>query len=479
MKKLFTSESVTEGHPDKVCDQISDGILDAILEQDPMARCAIECSAAYDMLLIMGEVTTTAKVDYEGVAREIIENIGYNFGSFAYDKCRIIVEIHEQSPDIAMGVNSSVENKNSGEIEDSIGAGDQGLMFGYACRETKELMPLPISLAHELAQRLAEVRENGTLPYLRPDGKTQVTVEYDGGKVKRVDTVVVSAQHDDSVSQEQLKEDIRNEVIDMVLTTKLIDENTKIYINPTGKFFVGGPEGDSGLTGRKIIVDTYGGKCPHGGGAFSGKDPTKVDRSATYMARYICKNMVKAGLADEMEVQLAYAIGVANPVSVFVNTFGTGKLSDERLATIILKEFDLRPYAIIKKLDLRRPIYHLTSSYGHFGKDYLPWEKLDKVEDLKLYLPEAKEENKPEYEKRSFNKDKKPFDGNKKRFDKGFDKDRKPFDRDKKSFNKDGKSEKKYYGDNFKGTGDRVYRFKGRPDVGVWRSSDEKNNDKE
>ena len=470
MKKLFTSESVTEGHPDKVCDQISDGILDAVLEQDPMARCAIECSAAYDMLLIMGEVTTTAKVDYEAIAREIIENIGYNYGTFAFDKCKITVAIHEQSPDIAMGVNSSLENKESEEKteEDSLGAGDQGLMFGYACRETKELMPLPISLAHELAQRLAEVRENGSLSYLRPDGKTQVTVEYDGNKPVRIDTVVVSAQHDDTVTQEQLKEDVKNEVIDTVLPGRLVDENTKYYINPTGKFFVGGPEGDSGLTGRKIIVDTYGGRCPHGGGAFSGKDPTKVDRSATYMARYICKNMVKAGLADEMQLQVAYAIGVANPVSVLVNTFGTGKLSDEKLADIVVKEFDLRPYAIIKKLDLRRPIYHLTSAYGHFGKDYLPWEKLDKVDDLKLYVPEE--------DKKPYGRDRKPFDrdrkyGDKKPYgDKKFSyKDKKPYGREKKSYDKEEKPFAKR-----KGTGDRTFRFAGRPDVGVWHSEDNK-----
>lgn len=470
MKKLFTSESVTEGHPDKVCDQISDGILDAILEQDPMARVAVECSAAYDLLLIMGEVSTSAKVDYEAIAREIIQNIGYDFGTFSYDKCKILAAVHQQSPDIAMGVDSSVEDKElTGCVEDSLGAGDQGLMFGYACKETKEFMPMPLSLAHRLAEKLSEARENGTLPYLRPDGKTQVTVEYDGNRIARIDAVVVSAQHDESVGQDRLREDIRNEVIDAVLPAKLVDENTKYFINPTGNFVIGGPEGDSGLTGRKIIVDTYGGRCPHGGGAFSGKDPTKMDRSAAYMARYICKNMVAAGLADEMQIQIAYAIGVANPVSVCVDTFGTGKLSDERLADIVTKEFDLRPYAIIKKLDLRRSIYHLTSVYGHFGKDYLPWEKLDKVADLKLYVPEtSKDERGP-----------RPAFG-----------ERKPFDRDKKSFNRDRKFDgKKPYGkkpydkekrfdagkkfdERKKGAPDRVSRYEGRPDVGVWHSED-------
>ncbi len=482
MKKLFTSESVTEGHPDKLCDQISDGILDAVLEQDPAARVAVECSAAYDLLLIMGEVTTTAKVDYEKIARDIIQDVGYTYGGFSHDKCRILVEIHEQSPDIAMGVNSSVEDKKlDGEVEDTLGAGDQGLMFGYACRETKDYMPLPIALSHELAQRLAEVREEGILSYLRPDGKTQVTVEYDGKKAVRIDTVVVSAQHDDTVTQEQLKEDIKNEVIDFVLPSKLVDENTKFFINPTGKFEIGGPEGDSGLTGRKIIVDTYGGRCAHGGGAFSGKDPTKVDRSATYMARYICKNVVASGLADEIELQVAYAIGVANPVSVFVNTFGTGKLSDERIADIVTKEFDLRPYAIIKKLDLRRPIYHLTSAYGHFGKDYLPWEKLDKVSDLKLYIPEASEER--PFKDKKFS-DKKYGD---KKFEKKYDGERKyekKFDGERKYSDKkygDKKFEKKYDGDkkfegkreHKKGTGySKTSRYEGRPDVGVWHSED-------
>lgn len=455
MKKFFTSESVTEGHPDKVCDQISDGILDAVLEQDPMARVAVECCAAYDLLLIMGEVTTTAKVDYEAVAREIIRDIGYDFGSFAYDKCRILVEIHEQSPDIAMGVNSSLEAKSaegSGDEEDSIGAGDQGLMFGYACRETKEYMPLAIMLAHKLAERLSECREEGIIPYLRPDGKTQVTVEYDGKRVKRVEAVVVSTQHAEGTDMEKLKADVKEEVIDFVIPASLMDGDTKIYINPTGNFVIGGPEGDSGLTGRKIIVDTYGGKCAHGGGAFSGKDPTKVDRSATYMARYIAKNMVAAGLADEMEVQVAYAIGVANPISIFVDTFGTGRLSDERLADIVKKEFDLRPYAIIKKLGLRSSIYHLTAAYGHFGKDYLPWEKTDKAEELKIYLPEDEKRDggrygKKPFEKRSF--DKKP-------------RGKKPFD--KKPYR--GESNKK--GDGYSTTS----HYKGRNDVGVWHGEE-------
>ncbi|MBQ8427861.1 MAG: methionine adenosyltransferase, partial [Clostridia bacterium] len=347
MKKFFTSESVTEGHPDKVCDNISDGILDEILRQDPSARAAIECAAAFNKLLIMGEVTTTAIVDYEKTARKIIREIGYDFGTFSCDACEIITAIHTQSPDIAMGVNASLENK-SGEMQDEeslLGAGDQGMMFGHACKETEELMPLSISLAHHLAAKLTEVRKNGTLTYLRPDGKTQVTVEYDNGVAKRVDTVVVSTQHDDKVSQEQLKADVKKYVIDPIVGEKWIDENTKIYINPTGRFEIGGPEGDSGLTGRKIIVDTYGGRCAHGGGAFSGKDPTKVDRSAAYFCRYIAKNLVAAGLAEEVEIQVAYAIGVAAPVSVFVDSFGTGKVSDERWVEIVKKEFDLRPSA--------------------------------------------------------------------------------------------------------------------------------------
>ena len=387
MKKFFTSESVTEGHPDKVCDNISDGILDAILTIDPMARAAIECAAAFDTLLIMGEVTSTANVDYEKTAREVIKRIGYDFGSFAYDKCKIVVAIHSQSPDIAMGVNASIEKKaESLSAEDTLGAGDQGMMFGYACRETEELMPLTLMLSHKLAVRLTRVRKSGRLPYLRPDGKTQVTIEYEDGVAKRVDTVVVSTQHDKEISQEQLKADIKEYVINEIIPKELMDEHTKFFINPTGRFEIGGPEGDSGLTGRKIIVDTYGGRCAHGGGAFSGKDPTKVDRSAAYYARYVAKNLVAAGLADEVEIQVAYAIGVANPVSIFVNSYGTGKRSDEELAEIIRKEFDFRPYAIIKELGLRSPVFAQTAAYGHFGRDHFAWEKTDRVSALKKYL---------------------------------------------------------------------------------------------
>ena len=387
MKKFFTSESVTEGHPDKVCDNISDGILDAILTIDPMARAAIECAAAFDTLLIMGEVTSTANVDYEKTAREVIKRIGYDFGSFAYDKCKIVVAIHSQSPDIAMGVNASIEKKaDSLSAEDTLGAGDQGMMFGYACRETEELMPLTLMLSHKLAVRLTRVRKSGRLPYLRPDGKTQVTIEYEDGVAKRVDTVVVSTQHDKEISQEQLKADIKEYVINEIIPKELMDEHTKFFINPTGRFEIGGPEGDSGLTGRKIIVDTYGGRCAHGGGAFSGKDPTKVDRSAAYYARYVAKNLVAAGLADEVEIQVAYAIGVANPVSIFVNSYGTGKRSDEELAEIIRKEFDFRPYAIIKELGLRSPVFAQTAAYGHFGRDHFAWEKTDRVSALKKYL---------------------------------------------------------------------------------------------
>ena len=387
MKKFFTSESVTEGHPDKVCDNISDGILDAILAKDPFARAAIECAAAFDTLLIMGEVTTTAQIDYENTAREIIKSIGYDFGTFAYDTCKIVVAIHSQSPDIAMGVNASLEKKTDGGDEaDQIGAGDQGMMFGYACRETKELMPLTLSLSHRLAKRLTDVRKSGILTYLRPDGKTQVTVEYVDGVAKRVDTVVISTQHDAVVSQAQIRADMKKYVIDEIIPAHLMDENTKYFINPTGRFEIGGPEGDSGLTGRKIIVDTYGGRCAHGGGAFSGKDPTKVDRSAAYYCRYIAKNMVAAGLADELEIQVAYAIGVANPVSVFVDSHGTGKLDDERLAEIVKAEFDLRPYAIIKTLDLRKPVFKKTAAYGHFGYKGFSWESTDRVDDLKKYL---------------------------------------------------------------------------------------------
>jgi S-adenosylmethionine synthetase len=386
MKKFFTSESVTEGHPDKVCDNVSDGILDAILTVDPQARAAVECAAAFDTLLIMGEVTTTATIDYESKAREIIKEIGYDFGTFAHDKCKIIVAIHTQSPDIAMGVNASMERKAGGDLADSIGAGDQGMMFGYACRETKELMPLTLSLSHRLAKRLTDVRKNGTLPYLRPDGKTQVTVEYENGEAKRVDTVVVSTQHNAEVTQGQIRADVKKYIVDEIIPANLMDEKTKLFINPTGRFEIGGPEGDSGLTGRKIIVDTYGGRCAHGGGAFSGKDPTKVDRSAAYFCRYIAKNLVAAGLADEVEIQVAYAIGVANPVSVFVDSHGTGKRNDEELAEIVKKEFDLRPYAIIQTLDLRKPVFKKTAAYGHFGYKGFSWEQTDRVDDLKKYL---------------------------------------------------------------------------------------------
>ncbi len=386
MKKFFTSESVTEGHPDKVCDNISDGLLDAVLAQDPAARCAIECAAAFDTLLIMGEVTTTAKVDYEGTARNIIREIGYDFGTFAHDKCKIITAIHQQSPDIAMGVNASLEKKTGGEEADQLGAGDQGMMFGYACRETKELMPLTLSLSHRLAKRLTEVRKEGLLTYLRPDGKTQVTVEYEDGAPKRVDTVVLSTQHDAVVSQEQIRADMKKLVINEIIPVSLMDEKTKIYINPTGRFEIGGPEGDSGLTGRKIIVDTYGGRCAHGGGAFSGKDPTKVDRSAAYYCRYVAKNMVAAGLADELEIQVAYAIGVAKPVSIFVDSHGTGKLDDSKLTEIVASEFDFRPTSIIKTLDLRKPVFKKTAAYGHFGYKGFAWEQTDKAESLKKYL---------------------------------------------------------------------------------------------
>ncbi|MDE7083742.1 MAG: methionine adenosyltransferase [Clostridia bacterium] len=387
MKKFFTSESVTEGHPDKLCDAISDACVDANLAADPLARCAIECCAAYDGLLIMGEVTSAAKVDYEKIARETIKKIGYTFGTFAYDKVKITVAVHGQSPDIALGVDSSLERKSGeNDAEDELGAGDQGMMFGYACSETEELMPLAISLSHRLAMRLTEVRKSATLPYLRPDGKTQVTIEYDGDIPKRVDTVVVSTQHDESVSQQTLRGDIIENVIKAVIPANLLDGETRVYVNPTGRFLIGGPEGDSGLTGRKIIVDTYGGACAHGGGAFSGKDPTKVDRSAAYMARYICKNAVAAGLCEKIELQVAYAIGVSRPVSVFVDTFGTGRLSDGEIADIIIKEFDMRPAAIIKTLNLRQPIYSQTAAYGHFGKPYLPWEQCDKADSLKKYV---------------------------------------------------------------------------------------------
>ncbi len=388
MRNYFTSESVTSGHPDKVCDQISDAVLDAILAIDPMARVACECSACTNFLLIMGEITTTAQIDVEQIARKIIKDIGYTDKScgFAYDNAEILVKLNTQSADIAQGVDNSFGSENSEDTYEKTGAGDQGIMFGYACRETEELMPLPIMLSHKMCYKLERVRKEKVLPYLRPDGKGQVTVEYENGKPVRIDAVVLSSQHDGNIDTESLREDLKREVIDKVLPKEYLDENTKYYINPTGRFEIGGPNGDSGLTGRKIIVDTYGGMCPHGGGAFSGKDPTKVDRSATYMARYIAKNLVAAGLCDTVQIQVSYAIGVAKPLSVLVNTFGTGKLSDDVMADIVLKEFDLRPAAIIDKFGLRKPIYSKTASYGHFGKNEFSWEKTDKVQDLQKYL---------------------------------------------------------------------------------------------
>ncbi len=388
MNKFFTSESVTEGHPDKICDQISDAVLDAILAKDPYARVACETSATTGLVLVMGEISTDCYVDIQSVARNTIRRIGYDRAKYGFDcdTCAVLTAIHEQSADIALGVDNSVEHRETGDVADTFGAGDQGMMFGYATNETEEYMPLAITLAHKLTRKLTEERKSGELDYLRPDGKSQVTVEYENGKVKRLEAVVVSTQHSEKISTEQLRKDIEKRVIRAVLPAELIDENTKIYINPTGRFEIGGPHGDSGLTGRKIIVDTYGGSCPHGGGAFSGKDPTKVDRSAAYFARYICKNVVAAGLADECTLEVAYAIGVARPVSLFVNTKGTGKLPDEKIADIISKEFDMRPYSIIKTLDLRRPIYEATAAYGHFGRPEFPWEKLDRADDLKKYL---------------------------------------------------------------------------------------------
>ena len=387
MKKFFTSESVTEGHPDKVCDQIADAVLDAVLAQDGNARAAIECCATTGMVLVMGELSTNCYVDISRIVKDTVKEIGYTEGQgFSYNSLAVITAIHAQSADIALGVDASLERKEGGGAYDQIGADDQGMMFGYAVNETPELMPLPYMLAQKLAAKLAEVRKNGLLPYLRPDGKTQVTVEYEDGKPVRVDTVVVSAQHDEQVSQEQLRADIKQHVILPVIGDAWLDENTKYFINPTGRFEIGGPAGDSGLTGRKIIVDTYGGRCAHGGGSFSGKDATKVDRSAAYMARYICKNIVAAHLADECEIELAYAIGVANPVSVYVNTYGTGRVSDEKLVQIIRENFDLRPQAIIEKLGLRRPVFKATAAYGHFGREGFPWEQTDAAETLKKYL---------------------------------------------------------------------------------------------
>lgn len=386
MKKVFTSESITEGHPDKVCDRIADAVLDAILAKDPDARVACECAATSQFLLVMGEITANADIDVEKIAREKIRSIGYTDEKlgFSADGCKIEVRLNKQSPDIALGVDNSLECKgNSCSLSDKIGAGDQGMMFGYACRETEELMPLTLVLSHKLCKRLEEVRKSGLLPYLRPDGKGQVSVEYENGVARRVSAVVLSSQHDETVTTERLREDLKKHVVEKVIPKELLDGGTKYFINPTGRFETGGPAGDSGLTGRKIIVDTYGGRCPHGGGSFSGKDPTKVDRSAAYMARYVCKNLVAAGLADEITLEVAYAIGVAHPVSVFVDTHGTGRLADERLADIVREEFDLRPLAIIEKLGLRRPIYEQTAVYGHFGKAGLPWERTDRAAELK------------------------------------------------------------------------------------------------
>lgn len=389
MHRLFTSESVTEGHPDKVCDQISDAVLDAYLAVDPKARVACECSCTENFLLIMGEISAKGKVDVEKVARETVKRIGYDkdeYG-FNYKNFKLELRLNTQSPDIAMGVDSSIEDKGSNEAFDKIGAGDQGLMFGYAGSETEEKMPLAISLSHKLCKKLAEVRKEGKVKYLRPDGKAQVTVEYDdNGKPLRVDTVVLSTQHDEDVTTEQIRKDMKELVILPTIDKKLIDENTKFYINPTGRFIVGGPKGDSGLTGRKIIVDTYGGFIPHGGGSFSGKDPTKVDRSATYYARYVAKNLVESGVCKECEIQVAYAIGKANPVSIDVNTNGTGKVSDEKLIEIVKKVFDFRPMAIITALKLDRPQYETTASYGHFGNEKFAWEKTDKAEEIKHLL---------------------------------------------------------------------------------------------
>ena len=391
-KLLFTSESVTEGHPDKVCDAISDAILDACMEQDPMSRVACETASCTGFVLVTGEITTKAQLDIPSIVRKTVLEIGYDEGKKGLDgnSCAVMVALDQQSPDIAMGVDKALEAKNGALADDlDTGAGDQGMMFGYATNETPEYMPYPISLAHKLALQLTNVRKDGTLPYLRPDGKSQVSVEYDeNGKPVRLEAVVLSTQHDEAVSQEQIHEDIKKYVFDPVLPTELIDEKTKFFINPTGRFVIGGPHGDAGLTGRKIIVDTYGGMARHGGGAFSGKDCTKVDRSAAYAARYVAKNIVAAGLADKCEIQLSYAIGVAQPTSVMVDSFGTGKLSDDKLVDIIRDNFDLRPAGIIKMLDLRRPIYRGTAAYGHFGRTdlNLPWENLDKVDALKKYL---------------------------------------------------------------------------------------------
>ncbi|MFT8348619.1 methionine adenosyltransferase [Clostridium saccharoperbutylacetonicum] len=391
MRRLFTSESVTEGHPDKMCDQISDAILDSILEKDPNARVACETCTTTGMVMVMGEITTNCYVDIPKVVRETVRGIGYDRAKFGFDcdTCSVLTSIDEQSADIAMGVDEAFESKKGEKDEvEAVGAGDQGMMFGFATNETEDYMPLPIYMAHKLSRRLTEVRKDKTLEYLRPDGKTQVTVEYEDNQPKRIDTIVISTQHDEKISLEQIQEDLKKYVIDAVVPAELLDDETRYFINPTGRFVVGGPQGDSGLTGRKIIVDTYGGYGRHGGGAFSGKDPTKVDRSAAYAARWVAKNLVAAGVADKLEIQVAYAIGVAKPVSIEVETFGTGKVSEEKIVEIVEKVFDLRPGAIIRDLDLRRPIYKQTAAYGHFGRNdlNLPWEQLNKVDEIRKYI---------------------------------------------------------------------------------------------
>lgn len=391
MRRLFTSESVTEGHPDKMCDQISDAILDAILSKDPMARVACETCTTTGMVMVMGEITTNCYVDIPKVVRETVREIGYDRAKFGFDcdTCSVLTSIDEQSADIAMGVDEAFESKKVKKMKvEAVGAGDQGMMFGFATNETEDFMPLPVYMAHKLSRRLTEVRKNGTLSYLRPDGKTQVTVEYEDNVPKRIDTIVISTQHDEKVTLEQIQEDLKKFVIDAVVPAELLDSETRYFINPTGRFVVGGPQGDSGLTGRKIIVDTYGGYGRHGGGAFSGKDPTKVDRSAAYAARWVAKNLVAAGVADKLEIQLAYAIGVAKPVSIEVETFGTGKVDEDKIVEVVEKVFDLRPGAIIRDLDLRRPIYKQTAAYGHFGRNdlNLPWEQLNKVDEIRKNL---------------------------------------------------------------------------------------------